>query len=429
MRRGAAVVLGRGATTPPQLRPSSVVHITAYRPYVVTADSISVNVMSMRNRRQRQTSKHHGQSSSQTAQGDADGSWVPRDAVGILLVSGDPYLQEEAKRIVAAAGGSLKTAIDVAEAVHGWDNADVVLVGSDIRELPPRRRAPTVLLGKASEGDGLWRLAAALGAERVAVLPEAAAWLAEHLSTSGSPDPGGTVMGIIGGSGGAGATTTAIWLAQAAAGHGVSTVVIDGDRWGGGLELAVTADEIPGLRWPDFAETRGSIDPSKFRDSLPVAGGFAYLSWPGTREPVHIPAAGAVAAVVDAARRSFELVLVDIGRSGEGLGTLACDCDRILLLSKAHLKCAVAAGRVLDELPPGDAGLLVRGTGATSVDAPLISESLGLPLLGVLPEIRGVAAATERGRLLELGRRKQISRFAGSVLELNSVPELNGVIQ
>ncbi len=365
------------------------------------------------------TTERYGPSRKQPVEGDADGSWVPRDTVGILLVSGDPYLQEEAKRIVAAAGGSLRTAVDVMEVVHGWDNADVVLVGSDIRELPPRRRAPTVLLGKASEGDGLWRLAASLGAERVAVLPEAAGWLAEHLSMSGSPDPGGTVMGIIGGSGGAGATTTAVWLAQAAAGHGISTVLIDGDRWGGGLELAVTADEIPGLRWPDFAETRGSIDPSQFRDSLPVAGGFAYLSWPGTREPVHIPEAGAVAAVVDAARRSFELILVDIGRSGEGLGTLAWDCDRILVLTKPHLKSAVAAARVLNELPPIDAGLVVRGSGATSVDAPMIAESLGLPLLGVLPEIRGVAAGTELGRLLEIGRRKSVSHFAGSVLELN----------
>lgn len=379
--------------------------------------------MSKRDRRHRQGSKQHRQSTKGAVQGDADGSWVPRDAVGILLVSGDPYLQEEAKRIVAAAGGSLRTALDVAEAVHGWDTADVVLVGSDIRELPPRRRAPTVLLGKASESDGLWRLAAALGAERVAVLPEAAAWLAEHLSMSGSPDPGGAVMGIIGGSGGAGATTTAIWLAQAAAGHGVSTVLIDGDRWGGGLELAVTADEIPGLRWPDFAETRGSIDPSQFRDSLPMAGGFAYLSWPGTRESVQIPAADAVAAVVDAARRSFELILVDIGRSGEGLGTLAWDCDRILLLTMAHLKSAVAAARVLNELPPVDAGLLVRGTGTTSVDAPLIAETLGLPLLGVLPEMRGVAAGTELGRLLELGRRKPVRRFASSVLELNGATQ------
>ncbi|MFW0773168.1 hypothetical protein ACLRGI_08355 [Paenarthrobacter nitroguajacolicus] len=123
--------------------------------------------------------------------------------------------------------------------------------------------------------------------------------------------------------------------------------------------------------------------------------------------------------MVDAARRSFELILVDIGRTGEGLATLAWDCDRILLLAKANLKSAVAATRVLSELPPIDTGLLVRGTIATSVDATLIADSLGLPLLGVLPEMRGVAAGTELGRLLELGRRKSISRLAGSVLELN----------
>lgn len=344
---------------------------------------------------------------------------MPPEAADILLVTGDTYLQEEAMRIVAAAGGSLRTAADVSEAIHGWDSADVVLVGSDVRELPPRRRAPAVLLGRSAEGDGLWRLAAALGAERVAILPEAATWLAEHLSLSGSPDPGGRVVGIVGGCGGAGASTTAIWQAQAAADHGVSTLLIDGDPWGGGLELAITVQEMPGLRWPDFAETRGSIDPGQFKDSLPVAGGFAFLSWPGTREPFLTPDAGAVAAVIDAARRSFELIVVDIARSGEGVRTLAWDCDTILLLTTAHLKPAVATARILNDLPPVDIGLIVRGSGPSAVDAQLIAESLGLPLFGIVPEIRGVAAATELGRLLELGHRKSVSRFAMGVLELN----------
>ncbi|MEV7607184.1 septum site-determining protein Ssd [Paenarthrobacter sp. NPDC089322] len=349
----------------------------------------------------------------------ADGSWTPRDPADILLVTGDAYLQEEAKRIVAAAGGSLRTAADVGEAVHGWDTADVVLVGSDVRELPPRRQAPSVLLGRSAEGDGLWRLAAALGAERVAVLPEAAAWLAEHLSLSGSPDPGGRVLGIVGGSGGAGATTTSVWLAQAAANHGVSTLLMDGDPLGGGLELAVTVQEIPGLRWPDFSETRGSIDPGQFRDSLPVAGGFAFLSWPGTREPVVAPDPGAVAAVLDAARRSFELIVVDIGRGGEGVRTLAWDCDRILLLTTAHLKPAVSAARILQELPPLDTGLLLRAGSPAAIDAQVIAESLELPVFGTVPKVRGVAAGTELGRLLELGRRKPVQRFAEHVLELN----------
>lgn len=345
-------------------------------------------------------------------------SWTPRETAEILLVTADPYLQEEAKRIVAASGGRLHTVASVEDPNHGWDTAHVVLVGSDVRELPPRRRAPDVLLGSSTEGDSLWRLAAALGAQRVAVLPEGAAWLAEHLSMSGAPDPGGTVVGILGGHGGAGATTAAIWLAQAASGHGIRTLLIDGDPRGGGLELAMSDQDLPGLRWPDFAETRGSIDAGQFSDSLPVAGGFPFLSWPGTRETVAVPDSGSVGAVLDAARRSFELVVVDIARSAEGWRTLAWDSDRVLLLTRPHLKAAVATAQTLNELPPGEAGLLVRGASSSAVDAELIAESLRLPLSGVVPELRGVAAATESGRLLELGRRRPVTRFAVDVLKL-----------
>lgn len=365
----------------------------------------------------------HFPSGNHPATEDTAESWPPPGNAEILLVTADPYLRGEVERVVAAAGGSLRTAPDVAAAMREWDNADVVLVGSDIREIPPRRQAPAALIGRSSEGDGLWRLATALGAERVAVLPEAAAWLAEHLSMSGAPEPGGEVLGLIGGSGGVGATTAAIWLAQGAAGEGISTLLIDGDPWGGGIELAITTEDVPGLRWPDFFETRGSLDPTQFRDSLPVSGGFAYLSWPGKREAVTTADASAVAAVLDAARRSFELILVDVGRSGEGLMALAWECDRMLILSTPQLKSAVATARLLSDLPPVDTGLIVRGSGTSAVDAPLIAESLGLPLSGLLPEVRGVAAGTEQGRLLELGRRKQVNRFVQDVLELKGTKQ------
>ncbi|HKU34750.1 MAG TPA: septum site-determining protein Ssd [Paenarthrobacter sp.] len=348
----------------------------------------------------------------------ADTSWIPGNTADILLVTAEPYLQEEARRIVAASGGTLQIAEGVEEAIHGWDTADVVLVGSDVRELPPRRRAPAVLLGRAAEGEGLWQLAAALGAERVAVLPGAASWLAEHLSLSVAPEPGGMVLGIVGGRGGAGATTTAIWLAQTAAAFGTGTLLIDGDPWGGGLELAITDQDLPGLRWPDFAATRGSIDSAQFRDSLPVAGGFTFLSWPGSRDSVPLPDPASVAAVMDAARRGFELVVVDVGRSIEALRSLAWDCDKMFLLTTPHLKAAVAASRTLNELPPGDTALLVRGGTAASVDAHVIAESLGIPLAGTVPALRGVAGATELGRLLDMGHRRPVTRFAGGLLDL-----------
>src|SRR6478752_1455051 len=254
--------------------------------------------------------------------GAPPGPWLPDGSAETLLVTGSEVLHGEVERIVAAAGRRLSLARDAAEAAQYWDSADAVLVGSDVRELPIRRRAPAVLVGLSGEGDSLWELAAVMGAERVAVLPEGGPWLAEYLSRSHAPDPGGHVLGVIGGCG-------------AAAGLGARVLLIDGDPWGGGLELALAAEEEPGLRWPDLAEASGSIDPDQLADSLPVAGGFSFLSWPATREQPSPVAAAASAGVLDAARRGYELVVVDVGRGAEPLRTVAWDCRRIMVVVPA----------------------------------------------------------------------------------------------
>lgn len=344
--------------------------------------------------------------------------WLPAEASEVLLVTAFDFLHAEVERIVAAAGGSLHVVADIAEAAPYWDSAAAVLVGSDVRDLPPRRRAPSVLVGLSGEGDALWHLGAALGAQRVAVLPDAAAWLAEYLSRSRAPEAGGMVLGVTGGCGGAGATTAAIWLAQAAAGLGARVLLVDADPWGGGLELALAAEESPGLRWPDLSDASGSIDPEQLADALPMAGGFSFLSWPGTRERPPAVDSASVGGVLDAARRGYELVIVDIGRNGEPLRTFAWDCDRLLVVVPAQLKAAVAAARLLQELPPVESALLVRGKAGAALDGALIAESVGLPLHGRMPEVRGTAAAAELGRLLEHGKRKSVRRFAASVLDI-----------
>ncbi len=356
-------------------------------------------------------------SSASAAGADGD-AWLPEGGDEVLLVTSSTVLRGEVERIVAAAGAQLRIAANAAEGGRHWDRAAAVLVGSDIRELPPRRRAPAVLVGLDGEGDSLWHLAAVLGAERVAVLPDAAAWLADHLSRSRSPGPGGLILGVTGGCGGAGATTAAIWIAQAAAGLGARVLLVDGDPWGGGLELALAAEENPGLRWPDLSEARGSIDPVQLADSLPVAGGFSFLSWPASREQPVPVAATTTAGVLDAARRGYELVVVDIGRGADPIHSFAWDCDRITMVVPAQLKAAVAAVRLLQEFPPVEASLLVRGRPGAALDGPLIAEAIGLPVQGRVPELRGVAAAMEAGRLLELGKRRSVRHFAASVLDL-----------
>lgn len=342
---------------------------------------------------------------------------APDPSGEVLLVTASVVLRTEVERIVAAAGAGLRVVSDAVDGGRYWDAASAVLVGSDVRELPPRRRTPAVMVGLDGEGDSLWHLAAALGAERVAVLPDAAAWLADHLSRSRSPGPGGLVLGITGGCGGAGATTAAIWIAQAAAGLGARVLLVDGDPWGGGVELALAAEETPGLRWPDLAEARGSIDPLQLADSLPVAGGFSFLSWPATREQAGPVPAAATRGVLDAARRGYELVVVDVGRGAGPLHTTAWDCDRIMMVVPAQLKAAVAALRLLQELPPVEAGLLVRGRPGAALDASLIADAIGLPVQGRIPELRGVPAAMETGRLLDLGKRRTIRQFGASVFD------------
>ena len=347
------------------------------------------------------------------------GPWLPGDSAETLLVTGIDVLRGDVERIVAAAGGQLRTVQDVGDAAPFWDAAAAVLVGSDIRELPPRRRAPAVLVGLKADGDGLWHLAAAIGADRVAVLPDAAAWLAEYLSRSRAPEAGGLVLGVTGGCGGAGATTAAVWIAQAAARLGVRVLLIDGDPWGGGLELALAAEDAPGLRWPDLAGASGSIDPAELDDALPTAGGFSFLSWPGTRDRAAGVDETTVAGVLDAARRGCELAVLDIGRGREALRSFAWECDRIVVVAPARLRAAVATARLLQELPPVETALVVRASPGAALDAPLIADSVGLPLHGIMPEVKGLAVATELGRLLEAGRQRAVHRFAAGLLDLD----------
>ena len=76
--------------------------------------------------------------------------------------------------------------------------------------------------------------------------------------------------------------------------------------------------------------------------------------------------AATVGGVLDAARRGYELVVVDIGRGTEPLRTFAWDCDRILVVAPAQLKAAVASARLLQELPPVETALVVRGKAGAS---------------------------------------------------------------
>ena len=345
-------------------------------------------------------------------------AWLPTHGNRVFLVTDSGPLQDEIGRVAAAAAVGLTVISTVEEAGDEWDAAAAVLVGIDVTSGIRRRRGPTLLVGFSAEREQLWRQASLSGADRVAALPEAAEWLAEFLSQLRDPAAEGFVLGVIGGCGGAGASTLAVLVAACAARDGIRTLLVDGDEWGGGLDIAVAADEPAGLRWPDLLAALGTINPDQLAASLPVVAGFSLLSW-GRRMPDSAPdfAAGATGAqVLRSARRGYELAVVDVGRSRDALSALGQHCDQLLLVLPAQLRSAVASARLLNDLPSLPTALVVRAPLREGLDTELIADSVGCAVLGIMPFLRSAAAAAERGQLTELAKSRPVRRLSDRIL-------------
>jgi len=195
--------------------------------------------------------------------------------------------------------------------------------------------------------------------------------------------------------------------------------LVDGDEWGGGLDLAIAAEEVAGLRWPDLQNSTGTISPVQLAASLPVIAGFSLLSWgqhtqSGTEQ---FGTGGVGAEVLKAARRGYRLTIVDVGRSPEAFSSLGRHCDLLLAIAPARIRCAVAAAQLIARLPEMPVSLVVRAPIRDGLDAALIADSVGVPLAGVMPALRSAAAVTERGQLLSLASNRGVRRLATAILE------------
>src|SRR5829696_4949101 len=200
-----------------------------------------------------------------------------------LIVTDDPTTIEELQRLAAAAGVTAALARDPEAALHAWNAAPLVLVGVDLAKalghLSPPRRSGVHVVGRGGVPDDVFRTALALGAENVAELPRSAGWLTELLADLGDTRPVGSVtLGVIGGSGGAGATTFACALGQMAARTGPA-VVIDADPLGPGVDRVLGLDGHDGIRWDALCQTTGRFSGRSLRDSLPRRDQLGVLTW------------------------------------------------------------------------------------------------------------------------------------------------------
>ncbi len=334
----------------------------------------------------------------------------------MLLVTRVQALVDVVTTICAAVGLRAQVRPDLERCGGAWLTAPLVLLGEDAAALGVPVRRPGLVVVTTSPGERFWRTALENGAERALVLPADQELLVGLLAEVADPSPRrATLLGVLGGRGGAGASTLAACLAVTAA-AGRDVLLVDGDPLGSGLDALFDVVGEGGLRWSDLDGLEGPVRGSSLRQALPFVSGVALLSWGcGPSEELRRES---VEAVLDAARRHADLVVVDLARSfgPAGLAAVAA-LDTLLLLVPAEVRAVLSAARVLARVRPlvPDVRLVVRGPSPGGLDGEQVASALDLPLSAWLAPEPRVDRVLERGELP--GRRGSLMRFCASLLE------------
>lgn len=239
----------------------------------------------------------------------------------------------------------------------------------------PGGAPPLLLLTAAEEIPGpLWREALAHRARAVLRLPQDSEALLAHLAELSRPRGSSLLLGVVGGCGGAGASSLAARLAAAARSDG-PVVLVDADPLGSGLDLLVEAPPLHGITWHE-AERLGPDDGEALRSGLPLVDDVRLLVAAEERGPTPETVRQALASLAPLAGT----VIADLAPAM--VRPLLDVLDHLLVVVPARDGAVRAAARRLDAWAPQAArtGLVVRRERGPSPRE--IAADLDLPLRG-----------------------------------------------
>jgi secretion/DNA translocation related CpaE-like protein len=332
------------------------------------------------------------------------------------VVSTDEVLLDDLLRLLAAAGCTAELTSGGGALRRAHREAPIVLVGGDaltaaaVRALP--RRPGVVVVLAEDPGPDVWPAAVDLGAERVAVLPRDELWLVERVAAAvrGPVRPGW--LAVVGGCcGGAGSSTLAAALALAARGD---VLLVDGDGWGGGLDLLLGAERAQGLRWPELSGLRGRVAGAALVAALPEACGVPVLA--ASRDAPEEVSDEALAAVVRAARDGGHGVVVDLPGRGRPAETVMADADLAVLLVPARLRAAAAARALLTGAGGWSAARVVTRPVPGGLSRQEVADVVGRPVLAELGHDRSAVARGERGEPPSVAARSPLGVLSRQLL-------------
>ncbi|HET8717020.1 MAG TPA: septum site-determining protein Ssd [Nocardioidaceae bacterium] len=340
-----------------------------------------------------------------------------------LLITRDDLLLEEMLRLAAAAGVVLDVAHDPDSAALGWSGPATVLVGADlaagVAARRPVRRDQVHVVAHGAAPDDLFRHALAIGATQVVELPDAETWMVELLTDTadGATSGSGLTLGVVGGCGGAGASTLAAALAVVPTSPEHPVTLIDADPLGGGLDQMVGLDGADGVRWDALVDAGGRFSSRSLREALPGRDGLSVLTWPVT--PVDLGDGAATREVLSAAQRGSRLVVIDVPRHLDPVTEdLLGRCDHVVLVSGLSLPAVAAAGRVAARVShvSRQVHLVTRGVG-TGLGPDEVAAALGVPLLAAMADQRRLHEWIDLGLGPVHSRRGPLAKACRRVLD------------
>ena len=306
-----------------------------------------------------------------------------------LLVTSSESFLDDVLQLTSIRRAEVQLAPDLEAARLHWLAASIVvldeaLVDASAVSLPTR--PGLVLVGRDLDDPTIWQRAVDIGAEHVVFLPDAALWLAQQFNGQ-TPTDTATCVAVMGGCGGAGASTLSVALATAASASGLESVLVDGDPFGGGIELLLGAEDAPGVRWDGLADASGSVDHELLVEALPSAQGVSFLSW--SSQASHGVSDQSVISVLASLLRSPGIVIIDVGcrPSPDVVQHLSESATLVAVIVPARVRAVAAAKALLNRHRRlhDRMELLVRTPSPGGLEPKEIATILDLPLIGAVP--------------------------------------------
>jgi secretion/DNA translocation related CpaE-like protein len=341
----------------------------------------------------------------------------------VVAAIADPELLDQVLSVTAVVGVEPLVLSDPGRLRPHWASASMLLLGVDQAARVsamglPRRAEVYLVAGEKTSAAQAQQWSIRLGAALVP-LPASAGWLSEALAdVSGTGRATGSLICVVGGSGGVGGSTLASGLAFVAARTSQRTMLIDADTRSGGLDLLLGAERTVGWRWPRLATARGHL--GDLTGQLPTVEGVDLLSMArGETTPGWELQAEQLKSVLLSAMRSHKITVVDLPRA---LGAAAWEALRranlAVLLVRDDVR-GVAAGREVVRELEGECdrfGLVVRHGRSRLLDPNLVATGVGLPLLGSFADDAGLVMAAERGDPPGRSARSSLARLCRELL-------------